>query len=152
MTSSESASRHGLRAADAIDHVGTSHIWTKTDIQQVQDADQGHLRFDISFDDIPDLWKQSIIDDINKLSNKHGAIASPTITAVMQTVAPSTTAKTSVYSNGPPQVSRIASATKVRRFSPGTSSMDCRSQPRDMSAELGNSSAAIITTMVTPAL
>jgi len=47
-----------------IDEVDPDHIWTKSDVLEVQGALQQTCP-DISFDDIPDLWKQSIIDEIN---------------------------------------------------------------------------------------
>lgn len=49
---------------DPVEHVGSSHIWTKRDIQGVEDA-IAQTCPDISFDAIPELWQQSIIDDIN---------------------------------------------------------------------------------------
>jgi len=48
-----------------LDEVGPNHRWSKADIQEVQDALKATCE-DISFDTIPELWKQSIIDEINE--------------------------------------------------------------------------------------
>ena len=51
-------------AGTAIEPVDPSHIWTKNDIQAVQGALKG-ICSSISFSAVPDLWNQSIIDEIN---------------------------------------------------------------------------------------
>lgn len=48
-----------------IDTVGPGHLWSKSDIQEVQDALRATCP-SISFSEIPDLWKQSIVDEINE--------------------------------------------------------------------------------------
>lgn len=50
---------------DPIPHVGLKHRWSKDDIREVQDKLRQTCE-DITFDEIPELWKQSIIDDINE--------------------------------------------------------------------------------------
>jgi hypothetical protein len=47
-----------------IPHVEPEHIWTKGDISTVQNA-LSQTCSEINFGTIPDLWKQSIIDEIN---------------------------------------------------------------------------------------
>ena len=56
-------------AIDAIDEVDAGHVWAKSDIREVQDKLKQTCT-DISFDDIPDKWLQSIIDDINTAKGK----------------------------------------------------------------------------------
>src|SRR5690242_2693726 len=48
----------------ALEHVGPGTIWRKSHIKQVQDALKATCD-SISFNTIPDLWKQSIVDEIN---------------------------------------------------------------------------------------
>jgi hypothetical protein len=48
-----------------IDEVGENHRWSKGDIEEVQEALKATCP-DIEFDTIPELWKQSIIDEINE--------------------------------------------------------------------------------------
>jgi hypothetical protein len=48
-----------------LDEVGPDHLWSKGDIRLVQDVLKETCP-DIEFEDIPDLWKQSIVDDIYK--------------------------------------------------------------------------------------
>jgi hypothetical protein len=48
---------------EPLEEVGPDHIWTKTDIQNLQNKLKETCE-EISFSDIPDLWKQSIIDEI----------------------------------------------------------------------------------------
>ena len=54
---------------DPLDEVDEGHIWTKSDIRDMQDKLKQTCA-DISFDDIPDKWLQSIIDDIKAAKDK----------------------------------------------------------------------------------
>jgi len=54
----------GCDPLDPIDEVGPNHIWTFGDIQEVQDALIETCET-ITFSETPELWKQSIIDEIN---------------------------------------------------------------------------------------
>jgi len=56
-------------AIEEIDEVDAGHVWAKSDIREVQDKLKQTCT-DISFDDIPDKWLQSIIDDINDAKGK----------------------------------------------------------------------------------
>lgn len=53
----------GCDPIDPLDEVPPMHRWAKSDIRDVQDKLKETCE-DITFDDIPDLWKQSIIDEI----------------------------------------------------------------------------------------
>lgn len=51
-----------------LDHVGPNHRWSKADIEQVHEAIMATCD-EISFNSIPDLWRQSTVDEIyEKLS------------------------------------------------------------------------------------
>ena len=54
----------GCDPVDPLDEVEPNHIWAKSDIREVQDAIKQTCDT-ITFDEIPDRWEQSIIDDIN---------------------------------------------------------------------------------------
>ena len=54
---------------DPLDEVDEGHVWTKSDIRDVQNKLKQTCA-DISFDDIPDKWLQSIIDDIKAAKDK----------------------------------------------------------------------------------
>ena len=54
----------GCEPADTLEEVEAPHKWSKDDIQQVQDK-LTEICKDNSFSDIPDLWKQDTIDEIN---------------------------------------------------------------------------------------
>lgn len=53
----------GCTARPPIEHVGPSTIWRKSHVRQLQDAISATCN-SIVFDAIPDLWKQSIVDEI----------------------------------------------------------------------------------------
>jgi len=53
----------GCDPLPTIEEVGLKHRWSKADIQEVQDALISTCP-DITFEAIPELWKQSIIDEI----------------------------------------------------------------------------------------
>ena len=54
----------GCESVDTLEEVEAPHKWSKDDIQQVQDK-LTEICKDNSFSDIPDLWKQDTIDEIN---------------------------------------------------------------------------------------
>jgi len=54
----------GCDPIDPLEEVEAPHRWSKTDIQEVQDKLK-EICEDNTFADTPDLWKQSIIDEIN---------------------------------------------------------------------------------------
>ena len=62
---------------DPLDEVDEGHVWTKSDIREVQDKLKQTCA-DISFDDIPDKWLQSIIDDINTAKSSAWCGCNPT--------------------------------------------------------------------------
>ncbi len=53
----------GCDAIDILENVTAPHRWAKSDIRQVHDKLQ-EICDENTFSDIPDLWKQSIIDEI----------------------------------------------------------------------------------------
>jgi hypothetical protein len=55
----------GCNGVATLQPVTAPHRWSKTDIQQVQQALQGICPSDTFASPIPDLWKQKTIDDIN---------------------------------------------------------------------------------------
>lgn len=55
----------GCQPESTLEEVGPDHIWSKSDIRQVHDLLK-RICGDNEFEDIPDLWKQSIIDEINE--------------------------------------------------------------------------------------
>jgi len=54
----------GCDPVDTLEEAEAPHKWSKDDIQQVQD-NLTEICKDNSFSDIPDLWKQDTIDEIN---------------------------------------------------------------------------------------
>jgi len=54
----------GCNPLPTIAHVGPGTIWRKSHIRQVQDAIKATCD-DITFGPVPDLWEQSIVDEIN---------------------------------------------------------------------------------------
>ena len=54
----------GCDPVDTLEEAEAPHKWSKDDIQQVQDK-LTEICKDNSFSDIPDLWKQDTIDEIN---------------------------------------------------------------------------------------
>ena len=55
---------NGCESVDTLEEVEAPHKWSKDDIQQVQDK-LTEICKDNNFSDIPDLWKQDTIDEIN---------------------------------------------------------------------------------------
>lgn len=55
----------GCDPLDPIPHVESPHRWSKADIQEVHDKLMATCSA-ISFSDIPELWEQSVIDEINE--------------------------------------------------------------------------------------
>ena len=54
----------GCDALEPLEEVEAPHKWSADDIQQVQDKLK-QVCHDNTFSDIPDLWKQDTIDEIN---------------------------------------------------------------------------------------
>jgi hypothetical protein len=52
-------------SVESLEHVDENHIWRKSDIREVQDRISETCE-DITWDAIPALWKQSIIDEIRE--------------------------------------------------------------------------------------
>jgi hypothetical protein len=91
-------------AQPTLDEVSTGHLWSKDDIREVQDALKETCD-DISFDTIPDLWKQSIIDEINTAIGQAWCNCEPEEDECTPTLAHSEDGMEIVlYDNGPPKV------------------------------------------------
>jgi hypothetical protein len=91
-------------AQTAINHVGTSHIWTKTDIQQVQNKIKATCS-DISWHDIPALWKASITEEIRSKLGQAWCHCNPTAKPCKNSDGRAEDGhEVLIYSNGPPVV------------------------------------------------
>jgi hypothetical protein len=87
----------------ALEEVGEKHRWSKADIQAMQDALKATCP-DISFSPIPQLWKQSILDEINEAIGQAWCNCEDDNDCTPEKIASEHGMEFFLYNNGPPRV------------------------------------------------
>lgn len=88
----------------ALEHVGPNTIWRKSHIREVQEAIKATCS-EIQFDTIPDLWQQSILDEIrNKLEQAWCDCEPDDEPCTQAKIQAEHGAQFSIFQNGPPRI------------------------------------------------